>query len=419
MKKLIVLFLLLTAMSVTAQDFELSAELRPRYENKHGFSELLETDAKGTNFVSQRTRLNFDFSYEKFRLQVQVQNIRVWGDVSTLASDDTNIAFHTAWAEYLVSDKVSFQFGRQEIDYDDSRIFGNVEWAQQARSHDALVMHWNISEKSKMDVGFAYNADNQSNIYQQYSNAAGYKAFQYAWYHTNINNGLGLSVLALNTGVEYERDIDNFNTDYSQTIGSHITYKKNRFISDYSVYIQTGKSRGNSVSTSNFAANFKYKITDEFTLGAGGEYLSGKAMNDTSDKIKSFNPLFGTNHKFNGWMDYFYVGNHAGSVGLIDINTPLIYSKNKLTLKLIPHFFSAAADVYDLNEKQDDYLGTEIDFTIGYKVAKNFAISGGHSRMFATESMEIVKGGGDHNENNSWTWVMLRFNPTLFKSNIK
>ena len=30
----------------------------------------------------------------------------------------------------------------------------------------------------------------------------------------------------------------------------------------------------------------------------------------------SFTPFYGTNHKFNGHMDYFYVGNHIGNVGL-------------------------------------------------------------------------------------------------------
>ena len=41
------------ALNTFAQQFDLSAELRPRYENRHGFGTLLDTDEDGSNFVSQ------------------------------------------------------------------------------------------------------------------------------------------------------------------------------------------------------------------------------------------------------------------------------------------------------------------------------------------------------------------------------
>ena len=132
--------------------------------------------------------------------------------------------------------------------------------------------------------------------------------------------------------------------------------------------------------------------------------------------MKSFNPLYGTNHKFNGWMDYFYVGNHGGSVGLVDVNAFIAYNKDKFSAKIIPHFFSSAADIYDIsNAKMDNKLGTEIDFTIGYKVASNIAFSAGYSKMYGTSSMERLK-SGDKDENSSWSWIMFTFNPKLFSS---
>lgn len=414
MKKIIVVALLFVTVIVTAQEFELSAELRPRYENKHGYSTLLETDADGTNFVSQRTRINFDFLYNKIRLGVSMQNVRVWGDVSTLSSDDNATSLHVAWAEAILSENFSVIFGRQEIVYDDSRIFGNVGWAQQGRSHDAMIAKWKISDKSRLDLGLALSADSQSNIDALYSNVAGYKAFQYAWFHTDFDK-VGLSILALNNGVEFENSNLENEINYSQTIGSHVTFKTGKLITDFSLYFQSGKIKDNSVSASYFAGNVKYKASEKFLVGIGGEYLSGKDMNDTSSKIKSFNPLFGTNHKFNGWMDYFYVGNHINSVGLIDINAVVAYKKDKFSAKVMPHIFSAAADVYDGSTKEDNYLGTEIDVTLGYKISKSIRVDAGHSMMFATESMELIK-SGDSDENNSWTWLMVTFKPSLFKS---
>ena len=402
----------LIVFSAFGQQFDLSEELRPRYENRHGFKTLLETNAKGSNFVSQRTRLNFGFKNEKLRLKIVMQNVRVWGDVGTLSSDDKASALHEAWAEAIVNTKTSFKLGRQEIVYDDHRIFGNVGWAQQARSHDALLFKYTPNATNKLDIGLALNSDSQSNVDDLYSNAAGYKSLQYAWYHGGFNK-LGVSFLLLNTGIEY-LDVNNEQTiDYMQTIGPRLTYKSGKFNANAAAYLQTGKSKDSKVKASYFAGNIGYKFTKEWSLGLGVEQLSGTNSNASSTDIKSFAPLFGTNHKFNGFMDYFYVGNHANSVGLRDLNMTLGYSKNKFSAKLIPHLFSAAADVFDGATKMDARLGTEIDFTIGYKIAKDINLNAGFSKMFATETMEVLK-GGDKDENNSWAWVMITFKPNLF-----
>jgi len=400
-----------------AQQFGISAELRPRYENKHGYKSLLPTDAKGANFISQRTRLNFNYKNDKLQMRVSLQNVRVWGDVSTLSASDSNNAIHEAWAAVKLSENLALKLGRQEIVYDDSRIFGNVGWAQQARSHDAFILKYAPNSTNRIDLGFALNADSQAGIDALYSNAAGYKNFQYAWYHGKFNS-LGLSVLLLNTGVEYLNSSSDQKTDYFQTVGPRITYKKNKLDANAAVYFQTGKKIGLKVNANYYTVNLGYKITPEFKIGLGYEYLSGKSLNDTSSDIKTFAPLFGTNHKFNGWMDYFYVGfgNHTG---LQDINATLAYHKNKFSVKLIPHFFSAAANVYDGADKMNANLGTEIDLALGYKLAKDVSFGAGYSKMIATKTMEIIKGGGDKDENNSWAWVMFTFKPNLFKHTVK
>jgi len=402
----------LIVFSAFAQQFDLSAELRPRYENRHGFQSLLDKNEEGSSFVSQRTRLNFNFKNEKLKLKIVMQNIRVWGDVGTLSSDDKASALHEAWADAILNTKASFKLGRQEISYDDQRIFGSVGWAQQARSHDALLFKYTPNANNKLDIGVALNADSQSNLDNLYSNAAGYKSLQYAWYHGDFNS-LGVSFLLLNTGIEYLDVNDNQTIDYMQTIGPRLTYKSGDFNANAAAYFQTGKSKNSKVSASYFAGNIGYKVSKEWSLGLGIEQLSGTDSNASSTDIKSFAPLFGTNHKFNGFMDYFYVGNHANSVGLTDINMTLGYSKNKFSAKLIPHLFSAAADVFDGTTKMNASLGTEIDFTIGYKVAKDINLNAGYSKMFATETLELLK-GGDKDKNNSWAWEMITFKPSLF-----
>ena len=414
MKKALFSLALLALMSgqLKAQEFDLSAEIRPRYENQHGFKTLIAEGVDGSNFISQRSRLNFNFKQEKLRLRIILQNVRVWGDVSTLSSDDQANALHEAWAEAILSDKVSLKLGRQEIVYDDHRIFGNVGWAQQARSHDAFLLKLTPDQNNKVDIGLALNADNQGGVDALYSNAAGYKALQYAWYHGDFNS-FGLSFLALNTGIEYLDGQSEQQVDYMLTIGPRFTLGYGNLKADAAAYLQAGNSRDNNVKASYFTGNLNYSLNDKVTIGAGTEYLSGKDMNETNTDINSFAPLFGTNHKFNGWMDYFYVGNHGGSVGLVDIYASLGYKKDKFSAKLSPHFFSSAATVYDGANKLDDTLGTEIDISIGYVLAENITMNAGYSKMFATDTMEVLK-GGDKDANNSWAWAMITFKPKLF-----
>lgn len=417
MKKLFFLIAFATFFTVTstAQQVEISAELRPRYENKQGYKSLLKPGEEGASFVSQRTRMNLNYKKENFKLKISLQNVRVWGDVGTLSSNDKSSNFHEAWAEFAPTDYLELKLGRQEIVYDDSRIFGNVGWAQQGRSHDAIIAKIKTSDNGKLDFGYALNNDSQSGISSVYSNAAGYKSFQYMWYHTTGSN-FGLSVLALNTGVEYAGYNTENEISYSQTLGSRATYKSGDFSLNGAMYFQTGKMVSQSISSSYFSANANLKASSEFNIGVGFEYLSGKDMNDSSQDIKSFNPIFGTNHKFNGWMDYFYVGNHANSVGLIDLNATVSYKKDKITVKMVPHLFKSAGDMYDAGAKINNKLGTELDTTIGYEFSKDITFSAGYSQMFGTKSLEILK-GGDSRNTNSWAWMMLTFKPSLFTSN--
>ncbi len=411
MKNLLISFIvLLISSTVLSAQLKISAEVRPRYENRHGYKSLVTKDTKAGSFISQRTRLNVNYAMDKIRFGLSLQNIRVWGDASTLTPVDKYNAFHQAWAEVSLMDHLSLKMGRQEIIYDDHRIFGNVGWAQQARSHDAAIFKYSM-DNNRVDIGFAFNSDGQVNTQTPYSGIAGYKNFQYLWYHGKFA-GLGLSILALNTGNEYTKDGD-LKVDYMQTVGPRITYKMGALKANAAAYFQTGKKTDQDVKALYYSVNAAYKLMGTFSIGAGMEYLSGKASNDTEAGFKSFAPLFGTNHKFNGWMDYFYVGNHFNNVGLLDINFPIIYSKNKLSVKAIPHLFSAAADVYNQGTQLNKKLGTEIDFNLGYKLAKGVSLNAGYSVMLATETMEYLK-GGSKDVNNTWAWVMFTIKPSLF-----
>ncbi len=424
------------AGGIFAQTVKITGEVRPRYEYRHGYKTLFPDGSNAASFVSQRTRLNGYFANSIFKAYISLQDVRVWGDVNTLNKGDVyGFSVHEAWAQVKLAKVLDLKVGRMEVIYDDHRIFGNVGWTQQARSHDAAMLKFFFSKNHIMDVGFAFNAMEESLYRVDYVNK-NYKAIQWIYYHGNFSEKSGLSILFLNNGLAYDNNPDTTKYDekiaYSQTLGGRFSFNGKKVKFHLATYLQGGKNKkNNDLSAMYFAGDVSLHLVKGFSFGIGGEYLSGTATRDqgaVGKKDKSFTPFYGTNHKFNGWMDYFYVGNHNGNVGLIDIYLPLKFNVKKLSFALIPHYFMAAATVSSLQDNVwKDYssgLGTEIDFTIKYAVAKNIAFVGGYSQMLATETFQVVKypsnpSGDAYKSNNNWAWVMLVFKPTFFSSESK
>jgi len=418
--RLAIVLLVLSFSAEAYAQFKLSAQLRPRAEYRHGFKTLPATDAKPAFFISQRTRLNFDYAAKKFVIGISLQDVRTWGDVPQLNAYDNNSSLHQAWGQYFFTESLSLKAGRQEIVYDDARIFGNVDWAQQGRSHDAAILRWD-DDAIRVDAGFAWNQENQALYGTDYMLQGNYKTIQYIWLHKDINK-FGVSVLFLNNGLENYRSSDStYRTLFSQTMGTRVSYGDKRVAVNGAFYYQMGTDRTNtSLSAYYFAADVKVKITETFAMLLGFEYLSGtdeKNINDsTYNTNNSFTPFYGTNHKFNGHMDYFYVGNHISNVGLRDLFLSFIYKKKKFSGVLTVHNFCSAAKITDRDnpsEEMPNHLGVEVDLGIGYQLAESLVVKAGYSQMFATASMEAIK-GGDKGEVANWAWLMLSFNPTLF-----
>ncbi len=217
----------------------------------------------------------------------------------------------------------------------------------------------------------------------------------------------------MNTGYEYENIQQEREVDYLQTFGLFHRFFYGKFFGDISVYGQTGEAKNKEVSGWYGGININYSLNNNWKAGAGAEYLSGTDMNAEPSAVRSFTPLFGTNHAFNGYMDYFYVGNHQHSLGLLDLFGRFSYSTTHLEIALMPHLFSAAATLTDAAGKvQDNYLGTEIDLTAGYVIRKDLKINLGYSQMFGSKSLELLK-GGDKNRIQNWAWIMINFSPEL------
>ena len=208
------LFFLLGCIAYS-QEFDADIQLRPRFEYRHGYKNLLKENESPTSFISQRSRLNINFKKENLATILSLQNIRTWGEVPTIATNDKNgIQVYEAWAQYACDSKWSARIGRQIISYDNQRFLGGLEWAQQGRRHDALLLKYEDAEKkTKLHLGAAYNSDDdiaepaylQNAAASLYSVGGNYKAMEYAWFNKGFKGG-SVSLLALNATYQNAAD---------------------------------------------------------------------------------------------------------------------------------------------------------------------------------------------------------------------
>ena len=132
--------LFLVTLCATAQ-FSLDGELRPRTEYRNGFNNLIK-DASEPGFgTSTRARLNFGYKSEGYETYVSLQDVFVWGENRQILPTDANDSFSIfeAWANIKLTESTGLKLGRQSIAYDDQRIMGGLDWAQQGRNHDAFL----------------------------------------------------------------------------------------------------------------------------------------------------------------------------------------------------------------------------------------------------------------------------------------
>ncbi len=423
MKNLILLlFIVLLSLNATAQ-FSLGAEIRPRAEFRNGFKAPRNEGVDPAFFIEQRSRLYFNYKTEELVLKLTLQDVRIWGSVDQVYKTDPNLQnVHEAWGQFNFNSKFGVRAGRMELDYDGARFLGNLDWAAQARTHDAFMFLWKNNAGMKLDVGLAYNQNWRAepgwlnNNFYDHTVTNNYKTMQFARFESKSDAG-NLAVLVHNDGRQVAADSS---MAYRQTYAVIADKKFADVKLSTELYYQGGKNgSGGDVNAflASLYATFKTRVTP---ITIGGEILSGTNATDTQDR--SFAPLYGTNHKFYGFMDYFYVGNGHSGKGLVDLNVKTKFKLgDKSNLVANAHYFMSAASIEDPNDITQtisNSLGTEIDLIYVTQLHKSVNLKIGYSQMFATESMVAIKGSGDNTITNNWAWLMLTFKPTLFESKI-
>ncbi|WP_257666295.1 alginate export family protein [Parapedobacter tibetensis] len=405
----------------------ISGEIRPRVEFRNGFKTLHTTEQKPAFFTEQRSRLNVHFQEEKLTFRLSAQDVRVWGSTNQIYKTDSSLFnMFEAWGAYAISPTLAIKVGRQTLDYDNARFLGDLDWAQQGRSHDAALLTYDDSLGTKIHVGAGYNQNVpfepsklSGTLYEGMDN---YKTMQFIWLHRTFERSF-LSLLVFNDGRQNpDPEAASKKVNFRQTVGFTGQKQLNKINLDGELYYQGGRDPlGLKTAAWLASASMTYK-TSLTPIVLGADYLTGSEPGSNTNR--AFNPLYGTNHKFYGFMDHFYVGNNHGqsgaTAGLKDFFLKTNFKLSGTTSLLAHvHHFESAVPIHDPSqpaERMSRSLGEEVDLVLTAKLAKTVTLNIGYSQLFRTESAEVLKGKQDTPAYQGWAWTMIRFNPTLFAS---
>lgn len=432
----------------------LTGQLRPRVEVRAGQGTLQKESDKAALFTSQRFRLNAGFGGYRYKVFASLQDVRVWGqDASTINRTTTEanngVMLNEAWGEIFLNDTISkiqnlsLKIGRQEISYNDQKVLGGLDWLQQGRRHDAIILKF-TNKGWIADIGVAFNQNKELNTGTIYNGAATaypagtngigtmYKSFQYAYIGRKFFFG-DLSFLF------FKDDFNKYTTVTSGTpavttkvygtgVWSRSTTglyynvniaRKLNLMGSY--YYQGGHDKdGRSLSSNLASITSTLQLGRKLFVGPGIDYLSGtdgtKAVTATSES-NLFDPLYGTPHKFWGSMDYFYAANGFGKQGLLNYFLKAKYNaKDNLTFFMDLHCFESANNLSNgVGGTLNSYLGTELDFKMSYNFTKIINLEAGYSFMIATNSMAsaAVKNVTTPDLSPQWAYVSLNIKPNF------
>ncbi len=391
-----------------------NSELRSRAEYRNGSIWPRSAGDDAAFFINNRARISADYRRNNLDMKLSTQHVSVWGEDPQIDRNG-RLMLNEAWAK-LKFDEFFVQVGRQPLSYDDERILGGLDWNVSGRFHDALKAGYqNDNHTAHLILAFNQAAEGIAGTY--YIGGQPYKSMQTLWYHFGKPaSNLNISVLAMNLGWQLGV-LGNPDNAFMQTLGTHANYKFDAFDFTGSFYYQLGKNNiGNDVSAYMGSLFAKLKLTDDWSVGIGSDYLSGH-KNGSAISL-AFNPLYGTHHKFYGTMDYFYASPFTigFNPGLWDNQLAVTYKTSKtLDFSLNYHYFSTASDVVVGSTTYKKGLGSEIDLQFNWSIMPDVKLIGGYSFMLGTETMDVVK-GGDHKLWQDWGWISLNISPTLFSS---
>jgi len=342
---------------------------------------------------------------------VEVQDARVFGQTkSTLNIGAPAFDLRQAWLEIkqIAGAPLALRVGRQAIGYANERLIGRIDWRNDGQSFDGAVATIGGGEASVDLLGLALARNANTPVYNRDVFLAGAWA---QWRGKESPVGVQGYFLFDDPRLDPTHRQNRFTTGlYSNGAVSGFDYELEgtyQFGDD----VREGPSpRTVKIAASMIGARVGYTLKElaSLRIGVGYDRLSGTDPQD-SLTYGAFHTLYGTNHKFYGFMDYLLnIPVHTKGMGLQDMMVNLSIAPLK-TVKVGAdlHLFALAVDPAKLANAPagaSSTIGTELDLSVSYAPTKALNVTCNYA-VFDGDPNRLVLNGP--RRTTQWGFVML------------
>ena len=326
----------------------------------------------------------------------------------TMNTNDEFFEIYDAYVEYdqLLKD-ISVKLGRQKIFYGDSRIFGPGEWGNTGRwTWDALKVSYKkgenfidvfaggtkIHDPLTISIPFLQTEFWGGGIYSHVDIP---NVFSVEPFYTYKTSGSADYINQLNFNRHWA-GLRLFNNDF------------NHFVFDLSIVKEFGSENGKTIDAYGWFAKVGYQfhnIPTKPIISIRESYASGGKKTD--NKIYSFEPAYGAQDKYYGWMNITTWSNLDDR----EIVLELFPVKNMwVELKYNRFYIPIPDDVTLLNtmklEPGEHHLGDELDIFIRHQVLKHWQLTGAFGYFIPGELSPI---NNEPAQNSEWFAFQVLF----------
>lgn len=395
-------------------EWDIGGQIRVRYEVKDDAGSFPQRDflagdsGNDNDYWLFREKLHVGWQPESWlKFFVEGRGSQSVSDDRPLDPEQDVVDLHQAWVQ-LGDPKLfplTLKVGRQEMTYGDQRFIGLGDWGNIPRSFDAVTLRTSFSDKSWIDLFSGRvviprdDYFNTSNDYDQFSGLYASSQEVLTGMETQAfflarNVGAGsVNAVAPGIGGPTQRDVYTYGTRLKSLPGAFGGWD---FVFEGAGQfgeVGVGALR-KDLEAFSLTGTVGYTFKDTWSkpnIAIGYDYASGDS--DAGDDTQgTFEPLFGTNHRFYGVMDL---------IGLRNISSPRLSLAMKPTEKLslnVDYLLFWLADTadsfypesgaarslngYGRHPEYNSFVGSELDVVAKYAATSWAELQVGYGHFF-------------------------------------
>jgi hypothetical protein len=307
-------------------------------------------------------------------LRIEMQDVRAFGaelappseppDPTVFGRVEGSIDMHQAYLALTFTPLVEVRIGRQEINVDNQRIVGALDWAQRARTFDGVRVLG--AKDDTLAYSFAAFTISDRDVNPTLGDA---------WLAIAALDVLVIPKHKLHMAAFYDAQLST--PRQRATAGGRFAGGIAGFDYEIETYAQ-GSRKDDGIRYAALAGlRFGYTLDVLLHPSAGFvvDVLSGAPGGVDAPGLTTFDPFYGLNHAFYGYQDLFTnLPLHTKNQGLVDVAARVGLSEGPFSARAFVHVFAPTSSTAAL-----PLYGVEPDLVVGYAPFRGLRVEGGAS----------------------------------------